>query len=328
MQPTPGSQLALFATYSYHGFSTDRDGETLELEADRRRHAEIENAIRDLKYGVGLNHLPSGRFAANGAWLAVQAMAHNLARWTARIDLGEQIVTTTCYPSYPSLEQFYDWRGGRHSGEADYGWFNWDDAITPDPGESQAHQGRLRVVLVHDTGDLYAVDNIGQGPVLLLGTFQQHRSREQVEQRLANWAEGDGPGRPLSRFRERIASLNAQRPERSGEEDTGEDGPAFCHCVPEQVGGCQCFNTGYARARRNWCPISGTARPLGRLPDTAGFCRVGRLPRHPTSPPGSPTTTPRVIWTGRLTWPPGWSTGPLRTTRPARKDLAAAWPAG
>ena len=56
--------------------------------------AEIENAIRDLKYGVGLNHLPSGRFAANGAWLAVQVLAHNLARWTARIGLGEQLVTT------------------------------------------------------------------------------------------------------------------------------------------------------------------------------------------------------------------------------------------
>ncbi len=94
VQPTPGSQLALFATYSYHGFITDRDGETLELEADHRRHAEIENAIRDLKYGVGLNHMPSGRFAANGAWLAVQVMAHNLARWTARIGLGERIVTT------------------------------------------------------------------------------------------------------------------------------------------------------------------------------------------------------------------------------------------
>ena len=75
VQPTPGSQLALFATYSYHGFITDREGETLELEADHRRHAEIENAIRDLKYGVGLNHLPSGRFAANGAWLAVQVIA-------------------------------------------------------------------------------------------------------------------------------------------------------------------------------------------------------------------------------------------------------------
>ena len=94
VKPTPGSQLALFATYSYHGFITDRDGETLELKADHRRHAEIENAIRDLKYGVGLNHLPSGRFAANGAWLAVQVMAHNLARWKARIGLGEQIVTT------------------------------------------------------------------------------------------------------------------------------------------------------------------------------------------------------------------------------------------
>ena len=94
VKPAPRSQLALFATYSYHGFITDRDGETLELEADHRRHAEIENAIRDLKYGVGLNHLPSGRFAANGAWLAVQVMAHNLARWTARIGLGEQIVTT------------------------------------------------------------------------------------------------------------------------------------------------------------------------------------------------------------------------------------------
>ena len=83
VKPAPRSQLALFATYSYHGFITDRDGETLELEADHRRHAEIENAIRDLKYGVGLNHLPSGRFAANGAWLAVQTMAHNLARWNS-----------------------------------------------------------------------------------------------------------------------------------------------------------------------------------------------------------------------------------------------------
>ena len=94
VKPTPGSQLALFATYSYHAFITDRDGEMLELEADHRRHAEIENAIRDLKYGVGLNHLPSGRFAANAAWLAVQVLAHNLARWAARIGLGEQLVTT------------------------------------------------------------------------------------------------------------------------------------------------------------------------------------------------------------------------------------------
>ena len=94
VKPTPGSQLALFANYSYHAFITDRDGDTLALEADHRRHAEIENAVRDLKYGVGLNHLPSGRFPANGAWLAVQVIAHNLARWTTRTGLGEPVSTT------------------------------------------------------------------------------------------------------------------------------------------------------------------------------------------------------------------------------------------
>ena len=94
VKPTPGSQLALFATYSYHGFITDRDGETLELEADHRRHAEIENAIRDLKYGVGLNHMPSGRFAANGAWLAVQVMRITCTASQARIGLGERTVIT------------------------------------------------------------------------------------------------------------------------------------------------------------------------------------------------------------------------------------------
>ncbi len=94
VRPTPGSQLALFANYSYHALITDREGDVLELDADHRRHAEIENAIRDLKYGVGLNHLPSGRFPANGAWLAVQVMAHNLALWTQRIALGETVATT------------------------------------------------------------------------------------------------------------------------------------------------------------------------------------------------------------------------------------------
>jgi hypothetical protein len=94
VRPTPGSQLAAFVLYDYHPFITDRSGDMLSLEADHRRHAEVENAIRDLKYGMGLNHLPSGRFAANGAWLAVQVLAHNLARWTARIGLGAGIVTT------------------------------------------------------------------------------------------------------------------------------------------------------------------------------------------------------------------------------------------
>ena len=94
VKPTPGSQLALFVSYRYHAFITDRDGDALALEADHRRHAKIENAIHDLKYGVGLNHLPSGPFPANAACLAIQVMAHNLIRWTSRIWLGEPVTTT------------------------------------------------------------------------------------------------------------------------------------------------------------------------------------------------------------------------------------------
>ena len=92
--PIPGSQLALIATYAYHPFITDRAGDTVELEADHRRHAEVENAIRDLKYGVGLNHLPSGRFGANAAWLILNVIAHNMARWTSRIGFGETLIAT------------------------------------------------------------------------------------------------------------------------------------------------------------------------------------------------------------------------------------------
>ncbi len=94
VRPTPGSQLALFVEFAYHAFITDREGDMLELEADHRRHAEIENTIRDLKYGVGLNHLPSGRFGANAAWLALNVIAHNLARFSTRLGLGDTLITT------------------------------------------------------------------------------------------------------------------------------------------------------------------------------------------------------------------------------------------
>ncbi len=47
VKPTPGTQLALLTNYSYHGCITDREGAMLDLEADHRRHAEVENAIRD-----------------------------------------------------------------------------------------------------------------------------------------------------------------------------------------------------------------------------------------------------------------------------------------
>ena len=78
-------QQELFPTYEYHPFITDQPGDPVVLDRFHRAHAEVELAIRDLKYGLGLNHLPSGRFGANHAWLILQTIAHNLGRWSARL---------------------------------------------------------------------------------------------------------------------------------------------------------------------------------------------------------------------------------------------------
>jgi Transposase DDE domain group 1 len=93
-----GDQAQLFATWRYHAFITDRFGTMLELDADHRRHAVCELAIRDLKAGAGLAHLPSGQFNANAAWLLAATLAHNLLRWTAALGLGtrnEQLIAKT-----------------------------------------------------------------------------------------------------------------------------------------------------------------------------------------------------------------------------------------
>ena len=84
VRPTPGSQLALFTSWDHHAFVTDRDLPLAEVEADHRRHAIIEQTIAELK-SAGLAHLPSGKFTANAAWLALTVLAHNLGRAVAQL---------------------------------------------------------------------------------------------------------------------------------------------------------------------------------------------------------------------------------------------------
>jgi Transposase DDE domain group 1 len=83
-----GAQAELFPNWRYHALVTDRVGTAVWLDADHRRHAVVELCIRDLKGGVGLRHCPSGKFAANAAWLLAATLAHNLLRWIAQIGLG------------------------------------------------------------------------------------------------------------------------------------------------------------------------------------------------------------------------------------------------
>jgi hypothetical protein len=80
-----GHQSQLFPDWRHFGFVTDLGGDAVELDKFHREHATVELAIRDLKEGAGLEHVPSGNFFANSAWLICAVLAHDLIRWTAMI---------------------------------------------------------------------------------------------------------------------------------------------------------------------------------------------------------------------------------------------------
>jgi len=81
------TQLKLWPDWRHHAFLTDLDGDVVDVDRFHRHHAVVELAIRDLKEGAGLEHVPSGNFHANSAWLQCAVLAHNLVRWT--VQLGE-----------------------------------------------------------------------------------------------------------------------------------------------------------------------------------------------------------------------------------------------
>ena len=96
---TDTTKARLWPDWRHHAFLTDLDGDTVTLDAFHRQHAVVELAIRDLKEGAGLEHVPSGQFFANAAWLGCAVLAHNLIRWSATLGGvtpdGELIVART-----------------------------------------------------------------------------------------------------------------------------------------------------------------------------------------------------------------------------------------
>ena len=77
------AQQRLWPDWRHHAFLTDLTGDAVDVDRFHRHHAVVELAIRDLKEGAGLEHVPSGNFHANSAWLQAAVLAHNLIRWTA-----------------------------------------------------------------------------------------------------------------------------------------------------------------------------------------------------------------------------------------------------
>jgi len=80
----PEGRGELFAAYRHHAFHTTSPLVIDQAEPTHRQHAVIEQVFADLEAGP-LAHLPSGKFQANAAWLALAAIAHNLARATATL---------------------------------------------------------------------------------------------------------------------------------------------------------------------------------------------------------------------------------------------------
>jgi hypothetical protein len=78
-----GREQKLWPDWRHFAFITDLSGTAVELDAFHRDHARVELAIRDLKEGAGMEHVPSGHFFANAAWLCCAVLAHDLVRWTA-----------------------------------------------------------------------------------------------------------------------------------------------------------------------------------------------------------------------------------------------------
>lgn len=79
-----GGQSTLFDTWRFHAFFTTTDLDTITADRTHRGHAIIEQVHADLKDSA-LAHLPSGRFAANAAWLVLAVMAFNLTRAAATV---------------------------------------------------------------------------------------------------------------------------------------------------------------------------------------------------------------------------------------------------
>jgi hypothetical protein len=103
LQDATNPQLRLFELTDYHALVTDQTGDPATLWRRHKQRATIETTIRDLKYGLALNHFPSGSFTANAAWLQLNALAHNLCRWTNQLTAPKPLTTKTLRYRYLNI---------------------------------------------------------------------------------------------------------------------------------------------------------------------------------------------------------------------------------
>lgn len=82
--PEDPGQASLFDVWRFNAFFTTSELDTVTADKVHRGHAIIEQVFADLKNSA-LAHLPSGKFAANSAWLVLASIAFNLTRAAATL---------------------------------------------------------------------------------------------------------------------------------------------------------------------------------------------------------------------------------------------------
>lgn len=91
-KPHPGAQLRL---WDHNGLRhqvvlTNSTGDAVALELRHRRHAEVENRIKNLK-DCGLERMPFTSFEANAAWMELTLCAADLLAWCQSICLDGEL---------------------------------------------------------------------------------------------------------------------------------------------------------------------------------------------------------------------------------------------
>lgn len=78
-----GEQLDLWeGRYIYHFMVTSMRGAVSSLvRFHRKRGDSAEGQIKELKYGIGMGHLPLGKFMSTYVWMWAGQMAYNIASW-------------------------------------------------------------------------------------------------------------------------------------------------------------------------------------------------------------------------------------------------------
>jgi hypothetical protein len=88
-----GNQLSLsegMKSYAYHIIVTNSRRSEAAVMRIAQRRANQENLIKDFKGGLGLSHVPTGRFNANKIYFKIAALAWNIKTWMLNLlELGD-----------------------------------------------------------------------------------------------------------------------------------------------------------------------------------------------------------------------------------------------